>query len=259
MENYPPHILFPNTLNQKSIEGYLNRRLTPLEKNMIDNLKIEYGFNKKLEQLYILCNSKNLYVPVLTNLDGNCLFESLVYHGIGTSVQQLRKIISILLYIYKDYKYFLPDNNNTLKELFDATNEIPYVKCSDGNYYSYTYDTMCQDLSNMHAWSKLPTELILMVISYAFKLEIIILNNMGTYENKINILENNNNNNINIRTIYLGHIQEAHYFPLDHNNNNKEFIYYHTYSDIMRKWISDMQNLKIRGINEINEINESNS
>lgn len=248
MEDCPPHLLFPDTLNYKIIERYLNRYLTPQEKNLIENYKIEYKFNKKLEKLYDVCDIKNLYVPLLTNLDGNCLFESLVHLGIGTSVQQLRKVISFLFYIYRDYKYFIPNGESTLKELFEVTNEIPYVKCSDGNYYSYTYETMCQDLSNMCAWSKLPTELILMVVSYVFKLEIIILNNVGTYENKINVCKDNT------RTIYLGHIQEAHYFPLDYNNDNKDFTYYNTCSNMIKKWVDEMQQQKIKEMNDFYDV-----
>lgn len=246
----PPHMLFPKTLNQNAIQEYLNRKLTVQEKNMLENFEIESAFNDKLEQLYVLCNSKNLYIPILTNLDGNCLFESLVYHGIGTSIQQLRQVLSFLLYIFKDHKYLFPDNDSTLKELFDVTNEVSYVKCSDGKNYAYTYDTMCQDITNMHAWNKLPTELILMLVSYIFKVEIIILHDVGTYENNINMFKNSEGTNINIKKIYLGQIQESHYFPLDHNSNNIEFTYYDTNLKMIKEWVTVMQDLRIKEIME---------
>jgi hypothetical protein len=194
---------------------------------------MEYKFNCKLNNLHELCAAKKLCIPVLTHLDGNCLFESLVYHGIGTSIEQLRKVISTLFCIFKDYKNFFPGEENTLQELFTMTNEIQYVMCSDGNFYAYTYDTMCQDLLNKYAWDRLPTQIILMVLSYVYKLEIIILNNKGTYENNINIFKNTDDTDIKTRTLYLGHIQEAHYFPLVNNDNNTIPMYYDTYANMM--------------------------
>ena len=123
------------------------------------------------------------------------------------SITSLRHTLSLILHLYKDYPSFIPNNSNTLHELFDMINEIEYVKCNN-THYSYTYDTMCQDVSNNYSWNKLPTELILMVISYVYKLEIIILNNLGEYENKINTAIGQT------RQVYLGHVQEAHYFPV---------------------------------------------
>lgn len=244
MAEYPSCVLFPDTLDIDIVEQYLGRILTVEEHNLIDNFGSEREFNYKLEKLYTVSYKKKLYAPILTNLDGNCMFESLVYFGIGTSVEQLRKVISLLLYMYKDYKYLIPNGENTLKELFDLTNEISYVKCSNGKYYSYTYETMCQDVLNMRAWNKLPTELILMLISYVFKLEIVILNNVGSYENKINVCENMDKN-IKIRTIHLGHIQEAHYFPLDYNNNENDYMYYDDHANMIKEWVTKEQQIKI--------------
>lgn len=254
MMEYPPHIQFPKTLKYNVLESYLERELTSEEKNMIENYLIESGFNHKLKNLHNVCRIKNLCVPILTNLNGNCLFESLVYFGIGSNVTQLRKIVSLLLYMYKDYKYFIPNSTDTLRELFDVTNEVEYVKSGD-NFYAYTYETMCQDVSNPYTWNKLPTELILMIISYVFKLEFIILNNVSEYENKINTV-NNTENKFNVRTIYLGHIQEAHYFPLMENQtyDNNKLLYYDNFGIQLREWACEMEKWKISEYDPINNI-----
>lgn len=245
---YPPHILFPKTLEYDVLESYLERNLIPEEKNIIENYIIETSFNCKLKNLRYICKMKNLCVPILTNLDGNCLFESLVYLGISSNVIQLRKMMSLLLYMYKDYKYFVP-NDRTLREIFNDTNEVTYVK-SKGKYYMYTYETMCQDLSNLCAWNKLPMELILMIISYVFKLEIIIINNLSEYESKINMFDNKDNK-FNIKTIYIGKIDEAHYFPLfdEQYYGENELLYYNNYGIQLHNWVNEMQKLKIEEYN----------
>jgi hypothetical protein len=242
---------FPNTLDHDMLEYYLGRALTVEEKSIIYDYTMEEAFNDKLQDVYKFCKSKNLHAPILTSLAGDCLFESLVYFGIGKNVGELRKTVSLLLYIFKDYKYLIPDNDMTLKQLFDVTNEIKYVKCSDGKFYYYTYDTMCQDVTNMQSWTKLPTQLILMVISYVFKLKIIILNNNGNYENVINTFKpvktDDDNNSTKIKTIYLGHVQEAHYFPLDYNHNNEDYIYYNDCYNVLNQWVNYVQDPKNSG------------
>lgn len=243
-EYYKEHVKFPDSLNRRVIEPYLNRRLTSEEKDIIEHFKEEYMMNEKLKSLYENCKQQNLFCPVLTSLDGNCLFESLVYYRISDSVEQLRKYVSFLLHTFKNYKNFIPGTNDTLEEIFTMANEIEYVKCNSGVYYKYTYDVMCQDVSNMNAWSKLPTQLILMVLSYVFKLEFVILNNNGDYVNKINVFENVENNETKVFTIYLGHIQEAHYIPLDINTKNSDFILYDECKNNLHRWVKHMESIK---------------
>ncbi len=242
--DYPPHILFPNTLNFNVLESYLGRELISKEKTRIKNFWSESKFNSKLNDLHNVCKKKNLSIPILTNLDGNCLFESLVYLGIGTDISKLRKIVSFLLYLYKDYKYLVP-NDRTLKEMFNDTNEIEFVKSSN-DYYSYTYETMCQDVSNLNSWNELPTQIMLMVISYVFKVEIIIITNTSEYESKINMFNNDTNKtNINIRTIHIGKIDESHYFPLTDYDEDIKLLYYDGCLIRLRNWVSEMEKLKM--------------
>ncbi len=252
--DYPPHILFPKTLNFNVLESYLNRELYTKEKNMIRDFVGESKFNGKLRDLHNVCKNKNLSIPILTQLDGNCLFESLVYSGIGTNIAKLRKIVSLLLYMFRDYKYLVSDDR-TLKQMFEDTNEIEYVKSPNG-YFSYTYETMCQDVSNLYAWNELPTQIMLMVISYVYKVEIIIITNTSEYETKINMFKNETNGtDINIKTIYIGKVDESHYFPLISYDNEIELQYYDNYAFRLRGWVDKMENLKMSEYdNESDEI-----
>lgn len=254
---YNQYVKFPDTLNKNVIQQYLNRRLSNKEKEIIEHFKEEYKMNQKLANLYKTCPQQNLFCPVLTSLDGNCLFESLVYYKVADNVEKLRKYVSLLLFVYKNYKNFIPGTSDTLEEIFIMANEIEYVKCSNGTYYKYTYDVMCQDVSNMNAWSKLPTQLILMVLSYAFKLEFVILNDNGDYINKINVYENVENNKTEVFTIYLGHIQEAHYIPLDINTKNEGFIFYDDCKNNLQTWINYVEKIKYEQFKlEFNDIDQ---
>ncbi len=194
---------------------------------------------------------------MLTKLVGDCMFESLIYHGIGRSVESLRKGIAFIMYIYKDYKNFFLTQETPLSELFSMWNEVEYVRCVQppvlkaefervkaeriaGNmhakpnipfpkYYKYTYEVMCQDLTCQYNWSKLPTELLLLVISLIYQIEITIVNvnihkDEESNEEKVNMYEHNISAFENVpiekrpatlRKVYLGHLGESHYIPMD--------------------------------------------
>jgi hypothetical protein len=175
-----------SALNMTTTEGF---RLTNEENSILENCKSEMYLNKILNNLYNQCNNKNYYVPMLTDIVGNCLFEALVYHKIGTDVTDLRNILSIIFYIFKDYKEFLPNIQETLQELFTFSNEIEYIYTRDKisgekNFYKYNYIAMCQDLENSYCWNRLPTQLILLVVSYLYRVEIIIIHSDNDYETK---------------------------------------------------------------------------
>ena len=82
-------------------------------------VKSEQNFNKTLRQLYHICEQHGLYVPSLTDFDGNCLFNSLSYHNIGESVEDFRKGLAFIMYLFKDYKEMVPGDELTLSEKFD--------------------------------------------------------------------------------------------------------------------------------------------
>jgi hypothetical protein len=247
----PPHDLqFPKTINHKIWVEYLGRQLYQYEKYLLEDYRAEKCMNNMMKDLYTQCKDKTLFVPMLTNLDGNCMFESLIYHGIGNSVMEIRRILSILMYVYKDYKGFLPNIDMTLTEIFNMANEIEYVvsKQKEGNetvkkFYKYTYNVMCQDLSNNHSWSRLPTQLILMVLSYIYKLEFVIIGSNSSYENKVNVHDSIQN----IKKIYLGHLGESHYVPLDILTDDYDLdpLFYSDAKIALIKWAEAMEKIKI--------------
>jgi len=260
-DNIVDSFKYPRKLKPAIWEEYVGRKLTYEERCLIERCKAEKYMNAMMRDLYVQCLQKNYYVPVLTNLDGNCLFESLVYHKIGNSVQELRSMLSMIFYIFQNYKNLLPGVELTLSELFSFANEIEYVstKKSDSEpvYYKYSYTIMCQDLGNLTCWSRLPTQLILLVISYLYKIEIIVINSNTGYETKINAYESVNNNGHNVNKVYLGHLGESHYVSLDiMMDKEKKFepLFYTEARDNLIKWGTMLQNIKINA--DINKKNE---
>ena len=164
------------------------------------------------------------------------------------------------MYIYKDYKGFLPGQNDTLSELFSLFQEVEvddqkiYVSCGrkvDGkykfvNFYKYTYNVMCQDLTNNHSWTRMPSQLILMVISYLYKVEIIIISNMNDYENRISAFDNLTEKP-ELKKLYLGHIGEYHYVPIDILKDDEEVdpIFYDTAQQNFVAWANEKEQTRI--------------
>ena len=97
----------PKNVKFKDWANYIGRKLCKKEKHIINNFKMEYMLNCQLHQLHEQCEKKNLFVPHLTELIGNCLFESFYYHNIGNSVKDLRKQISLFLQenLYPECKF----------------------------------------------------------------------------------------------------------------------------------------------------------
>jgi len=199
---------FPRSYNHIIWERYLQRPLFSLEQHILENARSEKNLNSILEEIHNIGLKKGLYVSHLTKLHGNCLFESLIDQGIGLSVDSLREAISCLIYLYRDYKSFFETQEETIKELFAFSNEIEYVYCPEEDaFYKYTFEVMCQDMANDNSWTRLPTQLFLMVISQLYKVEIVILHDSG-YETVINTNKNP------VKKIYLGLMGESHYIPL---------------------------------------------
>jgi hypothetical protein len=241
---------FPKSYEEKDWVKYLGKSLTYEEKHILDSARMEDHFNKKIDELHAICKSKNLYIPKLTNMDGNCLFESLIYHGIGTDIIDFRAGLAHLMYQFRNLKNFLPHTPMTLEELFKY-NEDQYVYTVKENkkkerhteYYKYTYNVMCQDLANESSWSKLPTELILMVISCIYKVSIVVVNNSNHYEMNVNVYKNLNKP---VREIYLGNLGESHYVPLElcMIDDNMEVPYYNEAQKKFYQWGEFVQSIK---------------
>jgi hypothetical protein len=270
--NLPQELYHPKTLNITKLTEYLGRELTFDERYIIEDYKTEKIINNKMDELYDQCYQKKLYVPLLTNLDGDCMFETLVYHLFNDEIKtnnneftnkqlkeyvsELRTVLSIIMYIYKDYKNFFPNQSESLSELFNLTNEVKQVSCKKiiqtdvgietiNEFYKYTYEVMCQDLSNNHSWGKLPTELIMMVISYLYKIEFIVITNLGPYEHKINVYGSSDNQSI--KTIYVGHLFESHYLPIDILTDISQItpLFYRHGKNRLIQWMNEMERQKI--------------
>jgi hypothetical protein len=243
---------FPKTINSDKWKLYLERRLTNKELHILGNVRSEARMNDKIDSLYDKCEllDPKLYIPSLTELVGNCLFESLNYHNICSSVENLREGLAYVMYQFKDYKNFFPGQAETLNELFVCFNDIEYVFCNDDKkLYKYNYDIMCQDLADDRSWSKLPTQLILMVVSYIFKIKIDIINS-DTKVSWVNTIDIHKENSTN--TIQIGHISESHYVPLDILGDDEDIvrIHYSVCKNRFIKWAKKNKKLKIKLIQE---------
>lgn len=208
------------------MEKKLGRTLNKKEKSMVKEYRMELTLNADLKNMYKHLKELNYYIPVLTDPYGNCFFESLLYYKVDKSITDIRKRVSATMEQYKEYK--LPDNDRTVEQLFMDTNEIQTIKIKQKNTIKtipYDYDEMCRDILRNGAWSRLPTQLILMVLSYVFKFNFIVMSDQTTY----NILIKNNIDEESIyRSIRLGHISGSHYVPLDVKQTDGPFteLYY---------------------------------
>ncbi len=228
--------VFPKTINVFEWCKFLNRELNNNEKELFHNVRIEKIMNMQMQKINNNIENRNLQISHLTAIDGNCLFDSLSKLNIGENSEQLRKSLTYLMIIFADYKNFFPDQQESLRELFTIFNEIEYVHCKfDSKLYKYNYDIMCQDMYESCNWTRLPTQLILMVLSKIFNLNITIINENG-FEHNINIGESNSKN------IYLAHIGESHYLPINYINNNQQNLEYDEYTNIFLKWAQDKAN-----------------
>lgn len=229
---------FPKTINPKMWCHYLGRRLSIQEMRLLRDVKYELHMNQMLNELHEMSHSKNLYVSALTGLHGNCMFESLNYHKIGDDVKSLRQALSYFLYQFQDYPNIFPTQSETLKDIFTMGNEIEHVVCRQNDkYYKYTYNVMCQDLADDCSWTKIPTQLILMVISLLFEVEIVIVSNLSDWENKINVWGEDKK----VRTIWIGHLGEHHYLPVDQIKDDDtvediDIIMYNEAMEMFQKW-----------------------
>lgn len=226
---------FPKSVDVKKWENYLGRKLNNEELFYLENVKTEKKFNEYIVQLHNIAKSKGLYIPYLTGLYGNCMFESLTHHKIFESDDEFRKNLSFLMYIFKDYKNLFPNQESSISELFVFANDIEHViSKNEKKLFKYNFDLMCRDLATEFCWSRLPTELIMMVISYFYNVKFYIVSNTSDYVNVIHTcLEENP------LEIYLGHINEMHYVPLVKRNDDpvEDVILKHSEAkDAFFKW-----------------------
>lgn len=225
-----------NLFDKEYWENKINRSLTTYENFMFMKVKSEYKFNKKLKCIYDKAQADNLYIPYLTNMHGNCIFESLKCYDIFEDIDVFRKGLAVMMLMFKNVKNFIPNQELSLSELFVFYNEIELVFCKKTNrLYKYNYDAMCIDLANDTSWTRLNTELIFTVISVIFNVRFIIYHDNGYISNINSAI----GLDINQLTIYLGLVNEIHYVPLykSKDGQHNEFIYYDEGLSELNKWI----------------------
>lgn len=226
----------PKTPNIKKWESYLNRKLNIKEKRLFINTKNEIELNKIIMDLIINLKDSDLYIPKLTFSDGNCLYESIIYHIPDITIKELRKTLANFMYLYKNYKNIFTNNDLTLMDMFIMQNEIEYLFDKKNDVvYNYNFDVMCADLSCDGSWQRLPIEIILMCVSFIFDIKITICHDNG-YTHDIVSCEKPE------RTIYLGLLGEFHYIPLnkkkltDSDDITDNILVYNNYIDDFDKW-----------------------
>ena len=204
-------VYYPKTSDIETWESFLNRELTMEEKLYLMDVIIEKGLNKELYGLQEnLKKDGSLYIPKLTSNVGNCLFESLEILGYGDA-EQIRKNVSAIMTLSSKDELFFPHIHQSLRNIFTNSNDIATVFDKDEERaYKYNYDMMLVDLYSKHSWSRLPTELILMVISRIYKIQILIYHNNTAYISKVNVWDDMPI----IDSIKLGQLNEEHYVPI---------------------------------------------
>jgi hypothetical protein len=221
---------------------HVHKRLTKKDISYLSSVRNEYFNNCSLQRIHEKALKNNLYIPCLTKLVGNCMFESLEHAGLCENHDEFRKAIAILFFTMGDCD-IISTYTEPLKEVFTFFNDIEYVYCyKTEKLYKYSYYTMCSDMYKNCSWSRLPTELILTVIATLFKVRIHIYNDTG---NVIKICDKNLISTIPLdddnANIYLALIGENHYVPLTRipdgtDINSLECPKYLDNSKLFHKW-----------------------
>jgi hypothetical protein len=199
-------------------ESFLSRSLKKEERKIFHNYLLETDTNLQIKSLhYNLILNGPYSIPKLTKNNGNCLFESLSHLGYGAPSEIRKNTAALLLLVKNDYNFF-PGLNTCPEELFINCNDLDVVKDGDtGKVYEYDYNVMIIDLYTNYSWSRLPMELILMAISRIYEVHIKIFSNKSEYINIVSVWNSNNSDNednLDIDTVYLGHLNEEHYIPV---------------------------------------------
>lgn len=208
---------YPSEPNPKKWMKYLGRSLTKQEFRifmMVNSLK---HTNEVLKNILEKFKDKKIMYPVMTDLDGNCMFTSLNYHGIGNSNQDLRELLAHMLYQFKDFKGFLPNfKDQTLEEVFipfTALDDLKYVLCDEEfKIYRYGYEVMCQELVTKGTYSKFTTEFLLLILSRLYKTRFEIFHEAGIM--KIDAWDGFEGEMPELRTVHLALLGEDHYVPV---------------------------------------------
>ncbi|VBB17830.1 hypothetical protein YASMINEVIRUS_293 [Yasminevirus sp. GU-2018] len=193
----------------------VGKALTKKDRKLLRSVKYEKQDNESMARIQTKALTNGLYIPCLTDLVGDCMFESIEKTGFCEDRKEFRRSVALLMFLFGECNV-IKTYNASLKSTFESFNDIEYVYCHNSKrLYKYTYYTMCSDMFSDGSWSRLPTEIILTVISIFFKVRINIYHDNG-HVNKIcdpdldkTLDVNDPQSNINIALI-----GENHYVPL---------------------------------------------
>jgi len=231
---------FEHTLNMQYWRDKLGRQLDLNEMRLFYNVKNECDTNKKIKAICQNVEKKNLKLKHLVSMSGNCFFDCLEYLKIiePESCLEFKIMIGMIMLLFKDMKNFIPEQDLTLEEIFNNTNEIEFVICKNTKkIYKYNYVAMCYDLmsDNNTSWTRLPTQMVIIVISTIMNINFNIYHNTSY----VSTIGDNNTN----KTCNLALLDEFHYLPLETCDNNKDnaecnndMPIYRQYYDMFCEW-----------------------
>lgn len=178
-----------------------------IEENKISNevIKEETKFEKMLHKLETNCSSNGYCISKITNLNGDCFFEVIVHNKLSDSTLNIRHMTAALFLSFRSVTgFFKTFPDDTLESMFNDFSED----------YNYNYDIMCSDLMNKGSWDKLPTHLMMMVISKCFNVKFVIIDS-----NHDKVLVINESDKKNPKEIGLGFLPEFHYIGIEKKIN----------------------------------------
>jgi hypothetical protein len=218
---------YERTINPNYWASFLGRNLTHEEMSVLDSVIKEKQLNNAIRSVHTFAASRGMYIYKMVSMSGNCFYESLQLLGLFENMTEFRHTIAVSMILFGDIKYFNPIDDRKLREIFEMTNEIEDVYCTKTKtFYKYNYDAMCVDLMTSTTWTRLPTELITMVISMILNVKFNVLHDNG---HVTEIFINWPSNKGPPKEYWLGLIGELHYFPLvncrgyDEENNVPHF------------------------------------
>lgn len=205
---------YKSTLSIPYWTSYLYRKLTKKELAMFEMVKSEKQMNDQLAKISEYAKKENLCAPYLTSMSGNCFFESMQYLNVFSDAADFRIALSMIFILFKNKKNFIAGQEFSLAELFSFINEIDSVFCRKNlKFYKYNYDAMCIDVMQECSWTRLPTQLIMMIISMFMNIKFKIFHDNG------HITEISSTQKENPTIINLGLVGELHYIPLEEITN----------------------------------------
>ena len=238
------------------LKNKFNREIEEIEKKLIIHYFIENELNKNISILRNRINSKGLYIPKLTKINGNCFYESLIIlgiykdlynefninneHFINEQIANFRNEISLIFIKIKNIKYYFNNTDQSAYEIFTNINDIENININNIQV-KYDYEEMVNDINSNNTWERLPMELILMIISKQFNVNIFIHHSNSDY------ISNINENKGDVTKINLGLINEEHYLPLkliDSSDQNLPHVLleYNDNKIIYNNWLNNLNN-----------------